>query len=535
METKIVKVDPFGRDESLLIPCAEVLRRGGLVAFPTETVYGLGANALMPEAVSRIFEAKGRPQDNPLIVHVSRPEAVAPLVRDISKAAILVMEAFWPGPLTLLFARSDLVPPVVTAGLPTVAIRMPDHPVAQRLIDLAGVPVAAPSANLSGKPSPTTFEDTLKDLKGRVDIIVDGGPSGIGVESTVLDISGPVPKILRPGGLSLEDLRSVLGEVEVASGIPSQGPPPSPGMKYRHYAPKAPVFLVIGSPEEQAEALRLHAAKHLLAGKRVLILSSSENLPAYAALKENWPESLTVLELGPREDLARVASRLFSGLRHGDETGADVILSESFPEKGLGLAIQNRLERASGGRTIKPIAEPPHKSPARPEMNVLLVCTGNTCRSPMAEVLLREIGKAECPEIGLNVMSRGTAAAGGMPATQEAMRAVAERGLDLSEHKSRMVSEKDLSWADLVITMTKAHKRTLVERYPSYSGKVATLSEASGGAVGGDVSDPFGLGDPAYLRARDELEVGLRAVCERIRRVTSNRDGGKQDEDRSGK
>ena len=437
------------------------------------------------------------------------------------------MEAFWPGPLTLLFAKSDSVPPIVTANLPTVAIRMPDHPVAQRLIDLAGVPVAAPSANLSGKPSPTTFEDTLADLKGRVDIIVDGGPSGIGVESTVLDISGPVPRILRPGGLSLEDLQSVLGEVEVASDIPSEGPPPSPGMKYRHYAPKAPVYLLVGSPDEQANLAVFHAAGYLTTGKRVLILSSSENAAAYADLAREWPESLTVLELGPREDPARVASRLFSGLRYGDEIGAEVILSESFPEKGLGLAVQNRLERASGGRTLK--------MPLEPEMNVLLVCSGNTCRSPMAEVLLREFWRTECPGIGLNVRSRGTSASCGAPATPEAVKAMAIRGLDLSGHRSKMISEKDLLWADLVITMTEGHRSILKQRYPTHSGKVVTLSEASGGAVSGDVSDPFGLGQIAYDRAAGELEVGLRAVCERIGRVTSSGDGGKKREDRSGK
>lgn len=259
METRFVRVDPLAMDERVLESCAGVLRSGGLVAFPTETVYGLGANALMPDAVKRIFEAKGRPQDNPLIVHVSRPEAVPPLVREIPHAAARLMEVFWPGPLTLLFAKSDLVPDVVTAGLDTVAIRMPDHPVAQRLLDAAGVPVAAPSANISGRPSPTTFEATAADLAGKVDVIVDGGPAGIGVESTVLDISGPVPKVLRPGGLSVEELEHVLGRVEVAPEAAAGETPPSPGMKYRHYAPKADVYLAHGSAKEQAQSIRLHA------------------------------------------------------------------------------------------------------------------------------------------------------------------------------------------------------------------------------------------------------------------------------------
>lgn len=511
VKTRIVKVDPLGREESLLIPCAEVLRRGGLVAFPTETVYGLGANALMSEAVSRIFQAKGRPQDNPLIVHVSRPESVAPLVRDIPQGAVRLMEAFWPGPLTLLFAKSDLVPDVVTAGLHTVAIRMPDHPVAQRLIDLAGVPVAAPSANLSGKPSPTTFEATLADLEGRVDVIVDGGPADIGVESTVLDISGPVPRILRPGGLSPEELRKFLGEVQVAADTPHQGPPPSPGMKYRHYAPRGHVYLAVGSPKEQAESIGFHAARHVILGEKVLILASSENAPEYAPLAGRWPDRLSVLDLGPRDDLPRVASRLFAGLRYADETGAGVILAESFPEHGLGHAIQNRLRKASGGRTLRP-AE-------RAEMNILLVCTGNTCRSPMAEALLRAIWQVECSEIHLNAWSRGTSASDGMPATPEALKAMAARGLDLSGHRATTVSEEDLSQADVVITMTEGHKDSLTRRYPAHAGKVVTLAAASGGALPGDVSDPFGHSQDAYDRTAQDLDTGLRAFCERIKRV----------------
>jgi len=270
LKTRLVKVDPFSADEDALAFCAGVLRSGGLVAFPTETVYGLGANAFMPESVERIFHAKGRPNDNPLIVHVSRLEGVYPLVREIPKTAVKLMETFWPGPLTLLFSKSDKIPAVVTAGLDTVGIRMPDHPVAQRLIDLAEVPIAAPSANLSGKPSPTTFEAAVADLKGKVDVIVDGGPAGIGVESTVLDISGSLPTILRPGGLSAEDLESVLGKVQVVTETVGKMPALSPGMKYKHYAPNADVFLALGSPDEQAETVRFHAAKLLLSGKRVL-------------------------------------------------------------------------------------------------------------------------------------------------------------------------------------------------------------------------------------------------------------------------
>lgn len=511
MQTRLVKVDPLAVDEGSLAFCAEVLRSGGLVAFPTETVYGLGANALMPPAVRRIFEAKGRPQDNPLIVHVSRLEAVPPLVTDIPPAAARLMEVFWPGPLTLLFTKSDRIPHAVTAGLDTVAIRMPDHPVAQRLIDLAGVPVAAPSANISGRPSPTTFEAAAADLMGKVDVIVDGGPAWIGVESTVLDISGPVPRILRPGGLSAEDLEQVLGRVEVLGNASCEGKPPSPGMKYKHYSPKAEVFLAQGSPEEQAEAVKVHAVRLLISGKRVLILASSDNMAAYSHLPMESGGRVTVLEMGARSDLAPVAARLFSALRHGDSLGVQAILSESFPEHGLGLAIQNRLFRASGGRVLTPREETP--------VRVLVVCSGNTCRSPMAEALLKNIWQSQGLPVRLEVVSRGTAAADGMPATEEAKKAVAVRGLSLEEHRSGQVTEADLRQADIVITMTDAHKSALVQRYPHYAEKVMTLADASGRVLSGDVSDPIGLGQAAYDRTASDLERGLRSFCERLKRL----------------
>ena len=504
METRIARVDPYDPRDDLLMPCAEVLRAGGLVAFPTETVYGLGANALMPQAVARIFEAKGRPQDNPLIVHVSRLEAVPPLVKEISPIAARLMETFWPGPLTLLFPKADSVPTIVTAGLPTLAVRMPDHPVAHRLIDLAGVPVAAPSANISGSPSPTTFDATFSDLDDKVDFVVDGGPAGIGVESTVLDISGPVPMILRPGGLSREDLMQVLGEVRVANEAPS-GTPPSPGMKYRHYAPRASVFLASGSPEDQGRAITFQALKALISGKRVAVLASSENARRYSSLAQSYPGSLFVLELGSRSDLAPVAARLFSSLRYADSLGADLILSESFPQAGLGLAIQNRILRASGGKTVP--------SASDSALGLLMICSGNTCRSPMAEVIMRGTWKDGPP---LRVWSRGTSAIPGFPASSEAVSAMAARGLDLSGHTSAQVTEADLEAADLVVAMTAAHKRALLDKYPAYRSKVRTLAEVSEGAVSGDVEDPFGLGQQDYERTALTIERGLSVLAQRL-------------------
>lgn len=545
METRVVRVDPYDPRQDLLQPCAAALREGGLVAFPTETVYGLGANALDPLAVSKIFNAKGRPQDNPLIVHVSRPESVALLAREISPTAQKLMETFWPGPLTLLFPKSDLVPPVVTAGLSTVAIRMPDHPVAHLLIDLAGVPVAAPSANISGSPSPTTFEETHADLDGKVDYIIDGGHTGIGVESTVLDISGPIPVVLRPGGLSVEELQAVLGEVKVAGkmagsepaggagasshrpanpeaggmsggergGEPGSeefiGTPPSPGMKYRHYAPKAPVFLAKGDPEEQSRSIRLFALKSLISGKRIAVLASSENARRYSSLAGSYPGSFHVLELGPRSDLAPVAARLFSSLRYADSLGADIILAESFPEGGLGLAIQNRLQRASGGKAVP--------GPRDAALNVLMVCSGNTCRSPMAEALMRGLWERSGDGLPrLQVWSRGTSALPGFPASHEAVESMAARGLDLSKHMSAPVSEADLEAADLVLTMTGAHRNALVGRYPAYAAKVRTLADVSEGAVRGDVEDPFGQDQSQYDRAAETIERGLSALIARL-------------------
>jgi len=505
LRTKVIQVDPFNPDEDALRFCAGILESGGLVAFPTETVYGLGANALDPKAVLKIFEAKGRPQDNPVIVHVSGLEQVKLLVTEISPVASRLMKTFWPGPLTLLFPKSCLVPAEVTAGLPLVAIRMPDHPVAHKLIDLANVAVAAPSANISGRPSPISADEVLSDLDGKVDVILDGGPANIGVESTVLDVSRPIPRILRPGGVPKEELERILEKVEVVQGVP-RGPVPSPGMKYRHYAPKAKMYLATGSYQEQKEAILSASLRRIFSDKKVVVLASSENLPSYLAFRDRFPANFKVIELGSREDLTSVAARLFSSLRLADKAGADVIFSETFPLRGLGLAIGNRLERASGGRKVNTDFKKP--------LVVMMVCSGNTCRSPMAEGLLKKIWKDMGEPYPLRVISRGTSAMAGFPASSEAVSVMKKRGIDISSHISWPVVEKDLDEADLVITMTNAHKEMLLSRFPKYSKKIYTLSEMVPQKIKGDVADPIGLGEEVYERTATMLEKGLLELAE---------------------
>ncbi|MEW6274989.1 MAG: L-threonylcarbamoyladenylate synthase [Bacillota bacterium] len=344
------RVDPLAPDPGLIAKAAGILRSGGLVAFPTETVYGLGANALDPQAVAGIFRVKGRPPDNPLIVHVADKEMVYRLASPVSALARKLMAAFWPGPLTIILPRKENVPPEVSAGLETVAIRMPAHRVALDLIRAAGVPVAAPSANLSGRPSPTTAAHVFADLGEDIEAILDGGPAGLGVESTVLDLTSSVPVVLRPGGATLEELAAVAGRVELdplaAGGAVGDGreerpgqKPRSPGTKYRHYAPRAPLILVEGGSRQAAAKVRELADLKSAAGLKVGILACAESAPFY--------DRGEILVTGSRRHPEQIAARLFSALRHFDQLGVDVIIAEGVEPAGLGLAVMNRLRRAA--------------------------------------------------------------------------------------------------------------------------------------------------------------------------------------------
>jgi len=348
--TRIIRVDPSRPEMESIKVAADIIRNGGTVAFPTETVYGLGADALNPEAVAKIFKAKERPPDNPIIVHICIGRDIERLAAEVPDKVAELTDRFWPGPLTIVLEASDVVPRVTTGGLDTVAIRMPSHKVALALISKSSVPIAAPSANRAGRPSPTIAEHVLDDLAGRIDLILDAGPTNVGVESTVIDMTRNPPVILRPGGTTSEELREVLGTIRLHPSVRAIremeiGRARSPGMKYRHYAPEAELILVEGEVEGILGKVREIASKYLKEGKSVGILTVDENRFAY--------DQAIVKSMGSRGDLKAAAKNVFSLLREFDRDGIDLIIAEGMPERGLGLAIMNRLRKASGYRIVK--------------------------------------------------------------------------------------------------------------------------------------------------------------------------------------
>lgn len=346
--TKVVKLDRDNPDMNLIDEAAAILLNGGLVAFPTETVYGIGANSLNPDAVAKIFVAKGRPQDNPLILHIAEFQDLFKYAKNVSSDSLKLAHQFWPGPLTMIFEKSDIVPSINTAGMNTVAIRMPSNKIAHALIKRAGVPVSAPSANLSGKPSPTDASHVISDLYGRVDMIIDGGSCDVGVESTVVDMTGEIPTILRPGGITKEMIMDVVGSVDVDPVVykkPSLDvKPKSPGMKYKHYSPDAEVYIVKGNIGDVIKKIQELTEFQLNNGKKVGIMATEQTCEKY--------RNGEVLVVGNREKPETIAKNLFRCLREFDKKGVDVVYAEGFDYDEIGLAIMNRLEKAAGYREI---------------------------------------------------------------------------------------------------------------------------------------------------------------------------------------
>lgn len=347
MNTQIIKIDENQIDQEAIQKAGKILQQGGLVAFPTETVYGLGGDALNPNSSRKIYAAKGRPSDNPLIVHICRIEDLHKIVSQIPESARKLAEAFWPGPLTMIFPKSEAVPYETTGGLDTVAVRFPSHRTAQALIDAAGGYIAAPSANTSGRPSPTLARYVVEDMDGRIDMVIDGGDIPIGVESTIVDCTVEPPMLLRPGYITAEMLSEVLGEVAQDQTMmhgDTKERPKAPGMKYRHYAPKGDVTIYTGTLEKVVERICELAVRQCAAGKKVGIIATDESAEEYRRMV---PGAI-VKSAGTRTNEETIARHLYQILREFDDEEVEVIYSEAFDESGIGQAIMNRLLKAAG-------------------------------------------------------------------------------------------------------------------------------------------------------------------------------------------
>ena len=463
METLIEKIDKNQINEQILAKAGEILKNGGLVAFPTETVYGLGANALDEKAAMKTYAAKGRPSDNPLIVHIADVSALDAIVTEVPEKAKKVMDKFWPGPLTLIFNKKDIVPLGTTGGLQTVAVRMPIDEIARGLIRAGGGYISAPSANTSGRPSPSTAQHVADDMTGKIDMIIDGGSVEIGVESSILDMTVEPPMILRPGAITKEMLEAVIGEVAVDTAILSDAngeAPKAPGMKYRHYAPKAQLMIVSGEPREAVKAIKQIAYEQERLGYKVGIIATNETMDLYT--------KGIVKSIGSRSNENSIAKNLYKVLREFDEEDVSYIYSEAFDKDGIGNAIMNRLDKAAGHHTIQA------KDITRLQKyrRILFISNSDNCRGPMAAELLRNQSLKKEYEVG----SRGMVALFPEPANPKAEVIMRSQNMTLEAHVATQLTADDLDDETLVLTFEDAQKWKIASEYQNVK-HVYTLSE----------------------------------------------------------
>lgn len=463
MKTLIEKIDRQQMDKQVLAKAGEILKSGGLVAFPTETVYGLGANALNEDAAKKTYAAKGRPSDNPLIVHITDEEDLPIVARNISDKAKKIIEQFWPGPLTLIFEKQYIVPFGTTGGLNTVAVRMPTDEIARAVIRAGGGYISAPSANISGRPSPTSAEHVLEDFDGKIDMIIDGGNVDIGLESTIVDMTVEPPMILRPGAITREMLEEVIGEVAVDATLLAEETdegPKAPGMKYRHYAPKAQLMIVEGEMWETVKAIRQIAYEQTRLGFKVGIIATSET--------EEFYTNGVVKNIGTRSNESSIAKNLYRVLREFDEEDVDYIYSESFAVDGIGDAIMNRLSKAAGHHTIQAT----DITRLQKYRRVLFISKSDNCRGPMAAELLRHESLVQEYRIG----SRGMVVLFPEPANQKAEAIMRSQQMTLVNHEATQIDETDLDDDTLILTFEETQKWKIVSDYENVK-HVYTLSE----------------------------------------------------------
>ncbi len=553
METIIRKIDENQIDEQIMEQAGNILREGGLVAFPTETVYGLGANALDEEAAKKTYAAKGRPSDNPLIVHIAELSYLDKIAADIPKKAIDLAEMFWPGPLTMIFRKTEAVPYGTTGGLDTVAVRMPDDKIARALILAGGGYVSAPSANTSGRPSPTTAKHVEEDMDGKIEMILDGGSVDIGVESTIVDMTVVPPMILRPGAVTKEMLESCIGEVQVDRAIMDENcteAPKAPGMKYRHYAPKAGLSIIEGNVEDEVRAIKQLAFALKKQGKTAGIIASSETVSEYTngivknvgaranqgsiaknlykVLREFDEENVdyiysesseTVSEytngivknVGARANQGSIAKNLYKVLREFDEENVDYIYSESFASEGLMVAVMNRLEKAAGHQ----ILDAAEIAAMQKYRRIIFVSSADNCRGPMAAELLRNQELQQ----EYKIESRGMVVLFPEPANQKAEAIMKSRQMTLCSHGAVQFSDKDLDEDTLVLTMEESQKWKIITEY-EFVKHVYTLSEFV--EIDEEISSPYGQPLTEYGRVFEILQRMVEKLAAKLNEAAKN-------------
>lgn len=493
METKFRKIDKNNMDMQMIQEAGEILKQGGLVAFPTETVYGLGANALDEEAAKKTYAAKGRPSDNPLIVHIADLKDLGKVAKNIPWEVEKLAYKFWPGPLTMIFEKTEIVPYGTTGGLDTVAVRMPSDLIARALILAAGGFVSAPSANTSGRPSPTTAEHVKEDLDGKIDMILDGGSVDIGLESTILDMTVQPPMILRPGAITTDMLEEVIGHVgvdETILGNESNKAPKAPGMKYRHYAPKAKLMIVEGNIREEVLAIRQLAYDAVKKGKRIGIIATNETLQYYT--------NGIIKNIGSRENEETIARNLYGILRDFDADEVDEIYSESFALQGIGKAIMNRLEKAAGHTWISATAVMKQQKYRR----IIFIGETDTCRGPMAAEMLRQ--KELRQEYVID--SRGMVVLFPEPANQKAEAIMKSAHMTMENHVATAFSEDDIAEDILVLTMNESQKQKLTDEYGK-EWNIYTLSEFVGDEE--KIINPYGQPLNIYGECLEKLSEAI--------------------------